>query len=74
MKSLRIFALILGLGAFSLSALPANAQQEVDPDHFDQSMSAPAQGHPKTAAQKHHSNAKLASKHAHKSHYHRASA
>ena len=36
MKSLRISALKLALGAFSICSVPAHAQQEVDPDHFDQ--------------------------------------
>lgn len=36
MKSLRISALMLALGAFSVCSFPAHAQQEVDPDHFDQ--------------------------------------
>jgi|SRR6516225_670159 hypothetical protein len=36
MKSLRISALMLALGAFSICSVPAHAQQEVDPDHFDQ--------------------------------------
>jgi hypothetical protein len=79
MKSLRIAALILALGAFSISSLPANAQQEVDPDHYDQpsaaSTQAPAaQGHHKAAASQHHSNVKLASKHTHKAHRQHASA
>jgi len=36
MKSLRIPAFMLALGAFSICSNPAHAQQEVDPDHFDQ--------------------------------------
>ena len=42
MKSLRISALMLALGAFAISSIPAHAQQEVDPDHYDRSP-APAQ-------------------------------
>jgi hypothetical protein len=75
MKSLRIAALILALGAFSMSSLPAHAQQEVDPDHYDQSTAAPAKGsgaqsQKKITAAQHHSNANLASKHTHKTHHH----
>ena len=78
MKSLRMAALILALGAFSICSLPAHAQQEVDPDHFDQSSTAPAhsgaQSHHKTSAAQHHSNVKLASKHTHKARHQHASA
>jgi hypothetical protein len=38
MKWLRIFALIIVFGALSICSIPAHAQQEVDPDHFDQPM------------------------------------
>jgi hypothetical protein len=77
MKSLRIAALILALGAFSINSLPANAQQEVDPDHYDQPAAAQAsaaQSHKQAAAAQHHSNVKLASKHTHKTHHNHASA
>jgi len=40
MKSLRLSALVLALGAFSIFSRPAHAQQEVDPDHFDQPLAA----------------------------------
>jgi len=40
MKSLRLSALILALEAFSIFSVPAHAQQEVDPDHFDQPIAA----------------------------------
>jgi hypothetical protein len=36
MKSLRISILILAFGAISTCSIPVHAQQEVDPDHFDQ--------------------------------------
>lgn len=36
MKSLRIFSLMFALGTFSICSIPAHAQQEIDPDHFDQ--------------------------------------
>ena len=40
MKSLRLSALMLALGVFSTFSMPAHAQQEVDPDHFDQPVAA----------------------------------
>jgi hypothetical protein len=43
MKSLRTSVLLLTLGAFSICAIPAHAQQEVDPDHYDQPFPAPKQ-------------------------------
>jgi len=73
MKSLRKAALLLALGAFSICTLPGYAQQEVDPDHYDQPAAAPAQvktaqSQHKAAAKKHHaSDVKLASKHSQKS-------
>jgi len=72
MKSL-LFALILALGMTQ-----AYAQQEVDPDHFDQPASHVAahssqHGH-LTAQHRHHrSNVHVASKHGLKSHHHHAS-
>ena len=77
MKSLRISALMLALGAFAICSLPAHAQQEVDPDHYDQpaaAQGAGAQSHHKTIASQHHSNLKLASKHSHKAHHHHQAA
>ncbi len=78
MKSLRISALMLALGAFATCSIPAHAQQEVDPDHYDR-LPAPAQtqavqNQHKTTAQQHHSNVKLASKHTRKAHRQHASA
>ena len=77
MKSLRVSALMLALAAFSICSLPVQAQQEVDPDHYDQPAAAQgsgAQSHHKTIASQHHSNVKLASKHSSKAHHHKASA
>ncbi len=81
MKSLRIPALMLTLGAFSICSVPMHAQQEVDPDHYDQPSAAAAhvqgsgaQSHRKASAPQHHSNVKLASKHTHKAHHNHASA
>jgi hypothetical protein len=51
MKSLRIVAVMLAASLMPLLALPAHAQQEVDPDHFDQPSAAkPAPHHSKTVA------------------------
>ena len=35
MKGLRISALMLAVAVFSICSIPAHAQQEVNPDHFD---------------------------------------
>ena len=40
MKSLRMLALMLAVGAFSPFLMQAHAQQDVDPDHFDQAPAA----------------------------------
>jgi hypothetical protein len=36
MKSPKISILVLAFGAISTCSIPVQAQQEVDPDHFDQ--------------------------------------
>jgi len=36
MKLPRVFALVIAFGVLSICSSPAHAQQEVDPDHFDQ--------------------------------------
>jgi len=81
MKSLRIAALMFAFSAFALSSIPTYAQQEVDPDHYDQpsaasvhSQGSGAQSHHKKMAAQNHNNVKLASKHSHKAHHHQASA
>ena len=74
MKSLSICFLMLVLGTFSICSIPAHAQQEVDPDHFDQPSTSPkhVQGsnpqshHAVTAAQR-RANRKRASAHSHQS-------
>lgn len=73
MKSLRMSALMLALGAFSICSFPAHAQQEVDPGHFDQpgAVSTHVQGsktashHSGTAAQR-PADKKLVSANSHK--------
>ena len=74
MKSLSICSLMLTLGTFSICSIPAHAQQEVDPDHFDQpsTFSKHVRGsnqqshHTATAAQR-RANRKQASAHSHQS-------
>ena len=74
MKSLRALVLILAVGAFPGFLMQAHAQQEVDPDHYDQPVApAKAQGnHKATAAHNQHGNVKLASKHAASKNHHHA--
>ena len=42
MKYLRMFVLMLAVGAFSPFLMQAHAQQEVAPDHYDQAPEAQA--------------------------------
>lgn len=75
MKSLRALVLTLAVGMFPGLLMQAHAQQEVDPDHFDQPVAqAKAQNHHKATAahNQNHGNVKLASKHSAKSHHHAA--
>ena len=66
-KALQLFALILALGL-----APVFAQQEVDPDHFDQPTAKAAvhqsRGSHLNAQHQHHQT--LASNHAGKAHHH----
>ena len=64
-KSLRIAALLLAVSTFPTFAMPAHAQQEVDPDHFDQAPSVRATAHSsKVAARRRHNSTRMASRHA----------
>jgi hypothetical protein len=71
---------MLALGAFSICSLPGYAQQEVDPDHYDQpaatsAQAKAAQSQNKAVAKKHQAgDAKLASKHSQKPKSRQASA
>lgn len=70
MKTLRTMALMLVVAAVSFSAKQSFAQQEVDPDHYDQPIAAkPAVKTPSHKASA-HPKANLASKHGkqHRSH------
>ncbi len=81
MKSLRAMVLMLAVGALAGFSIPAHAQQEVDPDHFDQPrVQAKVNGDSKAQSQhkamaahnQRRSNVKLASKHStgKRSHHH----
>jgi hypothetical protein len=78
MKSLRFLALLVAVGAVSVFPARVYGQQEVDPDHFDQSMSQSSKSHTATkAAPAHHhsqsTHARIASRHAGgKAHHHSA--
>ncbi len=69
MKSLRMFALILAMGAFPPALMKAHGQQEVDPDHFDQAPAAKASVSPSKGQTSHHATAAN-----HQSHRHLAAA
>ena len=74
MKQLRICSLMLALGTFSICSIPAHAQQDVDPDHFDQPSTFsrhvrganPQSHHTATTAQR-RANRKRTSAHSHQS-------
>ncbi len=80
MNSLRSLVLMLVVSTFPAFLVPAYAQQEVDPDHFDQVQAkAPvskSQADHKMASSHHHaSHVRLASKHSsNRSHHHQAHA
>jgi hypothetical protein len=67
MKSLRILALLLAVGAFPPLLMQAHGQQEVDPDHFDQPPAAQANVSTSNTPASHHAQAhkhvRTASKH-----------
>jgi len=73
MKALRISALMLAVAVFSICSIPVLAQQEVDPDHFDQptvasthARSAKTQNHHSANTPQRNTNKKLASAPSHK--------
>jgi len=74
MKSLRTMVLMLAVAAVPFSAMQVVAQQEVDPDHFDQPVAATHAAKAPTHKQsaQHHVNGRtsLASKHAKQHHSH----
>jgi hypothetical protein len=76
MKSLRFLALLVAVGAVCVFPARVYGQQEVDPDHFDQSTVQSSKPHTaaKTSPVHHHSQrARLANRHAgSKSHHHSA--
>jgi len=73
MTALRIPALMFAVAVFSICSVSAHAQQEVDPDHFDQkaAVSAHARGaktqnHPSENTVQRNTKKKLASTPSHK--------
>ncbi|MGB7554014.1 MAG: hypothetical protein WBM04_06555 [Candidatus Korobacteraceae bacterium] len=81
MKLFRLLTLILAIGVFSAFPMHAFAQQEVDPDHYDQPAAVQANAHGSKAqgnhkmASAHHqgqNHTRLASKHSGKANHHRA--
>jgi len=73
MKSLRVSALMLAIATFSVGSVPAHAQQEVDPDHFDAPHAVSTHVHSRKAQSKPpaqtHANLKVATKHSHNDHH-----
>jgi len=76
MKSLRISALMLALGVSSICSMPTQAQQEVDPDHFDRPIAASThvrgaktQGHHGVTTPQPRTNKKLAAAPSRKAHH-----
>ncbi len=73
MRPLRIAALALALGAFSICSLPVHAQQDVDPDHFDQPGAVATHVQGSRMPNRHRvptaHNLKLASKHSRRAHH-----
>ena len=62
MKTLRTMALMLVVAAVCFSAKQSFAQQEVDPDHYDQPIAAKAAAKAPTHKVTTHAKANLASK------------
>jgi hypothetical protein len=77
MKSLRLLVVLMAVGAVSLFPARAHAQQEVDPDHFDQPTTnvAHSKAHNSKLASVHHpsqANARIASRHGGSKGHHRS--
>jgi hypothetical protein len=76
MKFFRFFALLLAMAVFSGLLIQASAQQEVDPDHYDQApVSQVSKAHvSRKAAYRGHqsSHMRVASKHSGRASHHRA--
>ena len=81
MKLFRLLALTLAIGIFSAFPMQVRAQQEVDPDHFDQAPVAQANVHgakalsnhkAANAAHRNHSNVRVATKRSGRANHHRA--
>ena len=79
MKLFRLLALMLAIGVFPSFSILAPAQQEVEPDHFEQAQAAQANGQGpkaqsahKVASVGHRGHVRMASKHSGKPNHHRA--
>jgi ABC-type nickel/cobalt efflux system permease component RcnA len=80
-KLFRLLVLMLAIGVFPSFSILAQAQQEVDPDHYEQAQAAQANVHGSKAQGDHkiahahhrgHGNARMASKHSGRANHHRA--
>ena len=81
MKLFRLLTLMLAIGVLPAFLIQARAQQEVDPDHYEQAQAAQANVHGSKAQGDHkiahahhrgHGNARVASKHSGKGNHHQA--
>ncbi len=75
MNNFRLLALMLALGVFPAFSMMAQAQAEVDPDHYDQAPKAQvSQSSHKVASATHkaHGNVRVASKHTGRAHHHQS--
>ena len=81
MKLFRLLAFMLAIGVFPSFSILAQAQQEVDPDHYEQAPAAQANVHGSKAQGDHkiahahhrgHGYARVASKHSGRANHHRA--
>jgi hypothetical protein len=74
MKSIRLLILLLAGGVFTLNASFAQAQAEIDPDHYEPPIHH-VQAQPSPHASHHgQTNRMVASRHASKSHHHHSHA
>jgi hypothetical protein len=79
-KFFRSLALMLAIGVFPAFLVQAGAQQEVDPDHFEQAPTAQANLHGSkvqgakavSTSNRWHGNLRVASKHSAKANHHRS--
>ena len=81
MKLFRSLVLMLAIGIFPAFSMQSWAQQEINPDHFEQSAGAQTNVHGSKAQADHtaaparprgHAHARMASKHSGRANHHRA--